>query len=155
RLVGQMVANALARGRAEEARRRTFEELARLKASVEQERDYLREEISADRHFSGIIGGSPAIRSTLAMVEAGAPTTTPVLLTGESGVGKELFARAIHARSARAGGPLVRVNCSSIPRELFETEFFGHVRGAFTGALRDRVGRFEMADRGTLFLDEV
>src|SRR5262249_8542674 len=84
-----------------------------------------------------------------------ASTSAAVLVRGESGVGKELVARAIHARSGRAAGPLVKVNCASIPKELFESEFFGHVRGAFTGAHRDRVGRFELANRGTLFLDEV
>jgi transcriptional regulator with GAF, ATPase, and Fis domain len=88
-------------------------------------------------------------------VEIVAPTDATVLVLGESGTGKELVARAIHQRSTRAAKPLVRVNCASIPRELFESEFFGHVRGAFTGAVRDRVGRFQLADGGTLFLDEV
>ena len=89
------------------------------------------------------------------MVDAVASTKATVLIHGESGVGKELIARAIHAKSTRSAGPLVKVNCASIPKELFESEFFGHVRGAFTGAQRDRVGRFELADRGTIFLDEV
>ena len=89
------------------------------------------------------------------LIESVAPTSATVLVRGESGVGKELVARAIHARSTRAGGPLVKVNCASIPKELFESEFFGHVRGAFTGAHRDRVGRFELANSGTLFLDEI
>ena len=84
-----------------------------------------------------------------------APTDATVLVTGESGTGKELIGRAIHEASARRDRPLIRVNCAAIPRELFESEFFGHVRGAFTGALRDRIGRFELADGGTLFLDEV
>jgi len=91
----------------------------------------------------------------LAQLEAVAQTSASVLIHGESGVGKELVAHALHSRSPRADGPLVKVNCASIPRELFETEFFGHVRGAFTGAHRDRVGRFELAHGGTLFLDEI
>ena len=91
----------------------------------------------------------------LKRVEAVAETPASVLVLGESGVGKELVARAIHARSPRADGPLVKVNCASIPKELFESEFFGHVKGAFTGAHRDRVGRFQLADGGTIFLDEV
>ena len=91
----------------------------------------------------------------LAQVEAVARTPANVLVLGESGVGKELVARAIHAQSSRADGPLVKVNCASIPKELFESEFFGHVKGAFSGAHRDRVGRFQLADGGTLFLDEI
>jgi transcriptional regulator with GAF, ATPase, and Fis domain len=91
----------------------------------------------------------------LKRVEAVAETPASVLLQGESGVGKELVAHAIHARSSRADGPLVKVNCASIPKELFESEFFGHVKGAFTGAHRDRVGRFQLADGGTIFLDEI
>jgi PAS domain S-box-containing protein len=102
-----------------------------------------------------LIGESPAMREVLETVEAVAPTNATVLIQGESGVGKELLARVLHNRSGRAEGPLVTVNCASIPRDLFESEFFGHVRGAFTGAHRDRVGRFELADGGTLFLDEV
>jgi formate hydrogenlyase transcriptional activator len=91
----------------------------------------------------------------LAQIEMVAPTNASVLVLGESGTGKELVARAIHDRSPRKATPLVRVNCASIPRELFESEFFGHVRGAFTGALKDRIGRFELAHTGTLFLDEI
>jgi transcriptional regulator with GAF, ATPase, and Fis domain len=155
RLLGHIVANALARKRAEEARARAYRELERMKSKIEQERDYLREQIQEDWGFREIIGRSESMRRTLGLVDAVAATPAAVLLRGESGVGKELFARAIHARSDRQSGPLVKVNCASIPRELFESEFFGHVRGAFTGALKDRTGRFELAAGGTLFLDEV
>ena len=91
----------------------------------------------------------------LARIEAVADTPANVLIIGETGTGKELVAHAIHSRSRRADAPLVKVNCASIPHELFESEFFGHVKGAFTGAYRDRVGRFQLADGGTIFLDEV
>ncbi len=131
------------------------EEVARLNAALRKERDYLRTEVRSVGAFGQIIGESPTLRRVLHQIDAVAPTDATVLLLGESGVGKELFARAIHDRSARADGPLVRVNCASVPRELFESEFFGHVRGAFTGATANREGRFELADGGTLFLDEI
>jgi transcriptional regulator with GAF, ATPase, and Fis domain len=152
-LVGEMVANALARKRADEQRQAAFEELARLKRTIEHERDYLREEIQVE-HGSGIVGSSPGMARVLELVLAVARTKATVLVHGESGVGKELVARAIHAESERAAGPLVKVNCASIPKELFESEFFGHMRGSFTGAHQNRLGRFELADGGTLFLDE-
>ena len=97
----------------------------------------------------------PPLARVLREVDTVAATDTNVLILGESGTGKELIARAIHQRSRRAANALVKVNCGSIPRELFESEFFGHVRGSFTGAIRDRIGRFQLADRGTLFLDEI
>jgi len=130
-------------------------EIERLKDALEQERDYLREEVQLAGRFGEIIGDSPALRMVMAQIEAVAQTNATVLVTGESGVGKELVARAIHGASQRADAPLVKVNCASIPRELFESEFFGHKKGAFTGAVRDRVGRFRLAHGGTLFLDEV
>lgn len=114
-----------------------------------------KQRIDIDRQFGGIVGNSPALMETLARVEAVAPTPATVLILGESGVGKELITRAIHRQSARARKPLIKVNCASVPKELFESEFFGHVKGSFTGAHRDRIGRFELADGGTLFLDEV
>jgi DNA-binding NtrC family response regulator len=105
--------------------------------------------------FSEIVGKSAALRQVLQEVELVAPSDATVLILGETGAGKELIARAIHQSSRRSDKPFVRVNCSSIPKELFESEFFGHAKGAFTGAIRDRPGRFEAAKGGTLFLDEV
>lgn len=143
------------RNRAESRLREAYDEIARLKEELENERDYLREEVSVAMNFGRIIGESPSLKAMLARIEAVANTPASVLIIGETGTGKELVAHAIHARSNRADGPLVKVNCASIPDELFESEFFGHVRGAFTGAHRDRVGRFQLADGGTIFLDEV
>ena len=143
------------RNRAERELRSTLAENARLREELQLERDYLREEVNVAMNFGRIVGTSQALRRMLKRVEAVAETPASVLLQGESGVGKELVARAIHNRSPRADGPLVKVNCASIPKELFESEFFGHVKGAFTGAHRDRIGRFQLADGGTLFLDEV
>mgnify|MGYP006285820725 FL=1 len=139
----------------EAQRREAFEEIKRLKEQLEQERDYLRDEVNVSFHYGEIIGESEALKRTLAQVEAVAPTPANVLILGESGVGKEMIARAIHAHSGRADKPLVKVNCASIPKDLFESEFFGHVKGSFTGAHRDRVGRLQLAHGGTLFLDEV
>ena len=143
------------RRRLEQERERAFREISMLKEQLEQERDYLREELRSDSRYRGIIGSSDALRRTLAQIEAVAQTPASVLIEGESGVGKEGVAQVIHDRSPRAQAPLVKVNCASIPSDLFESEFFGHVKGAFTGAHRDRVGRLELADGGTLFLDEV
>jgi transcriptional regulator with GAF, ATPase, and Fis domain len=135
--------------------RQALAENARLREELEHERDYLREEVSVALNFGRIVGTSQALRRMLKRIEAVAETPASVLVQGESGVGKELVAREIHGRSQRADRPLVKVNCASIPKELFESEFFGHVKGAFTGAHRDRIGRFQLADGGTLFLDEV
>lgn len=140
---------------ANEQLRAALAEVDSLRERLELENAYLQEEIRAEGSHRGIIGRSEAIQKVLRQVELVAPTDATVLVTGESGTGKELIARAIHEASERHERPLIRVNCAAIPRELFESEFFGHVRGAFTGALRDRIGRFELADRGTLFLDEV
>ncbi|MGI9204118.1 MAG: sigma 54-interacting transcriptional regulator [Woeseiaceae bacterium] len=143
------------RNRAERELRSALAENASLRDELERERDYLREEVNVAMNFGRIIGRSKSLKHMLAQVEAVAQTPASVLILGESGVGKELVARAIHARSTREDAPLVKVNCASIPKELFESEFFGHVKGAFTGAHRDRVGRFQLADGGTIFLDEV
>ncbi|MEC9375536.1 MAG: sigma 54-interacting transcriptional regulator [Pseudomonadota bacterium] len=144
-----------ARNRGEEKLRAAYGEIARLKEELELERDYLREEVQVSMNFSRIVGESPALGGMLARIEAVADTPASVLIIGETGTGKELVAHAIHSRSRRAEEPLVKVNCASISDELFESEFFGHVKGAFTGAHRDRVGRFQLADGGTIFLDEV
>jgi transcriptional regulator with GAF, ATPase, and Fis domain len=137
------------------ANARAFEEIDRLRRQLEQENDYLRAEVDAAGQFGDIVGRSPALQKVLRQVELVAQSDAAVLIQGETGTGKELVARAIHERSPRRGRPMIRVNCGSIPAELFESEFFGHAKGAFTGAVRDRVGRFELADGGTLFLDEV
>jgi len=136
------------------AQSRAFAEIDRLRERLELENTYLRESLRGDAP-GGVIGSSPALQRVLEQMAVVAPTTATVLIEGESGTGKELVARAIHDRSDRRHRPLIGVNCASIPRDLFESEFFGHVKGAFTGALRDRAGRFLAADGGTLFLDEV
>jgi formate hydrogenlyase transcriptional activator len=107
------------------------------------------------RRFEQVIGSSPALESVLEQVERVAPTGSTVLLQGETGTGKELIARAIHNISSRCGRPYIKLNCAAIPFDLLESEFFGHEKGAFTGAIAQKIGRFEMADKGTLFLDEV
>src|SRR5213593_712590 len=126
--------------------------IARQK-NLELENEFLQDEFRAS--FGSIIGHSPALQKVLAQIATVAPTEANVLILGESGTGKELVARAIHDLSARKDRALVRVNCASIPKDLFESEFFGHVRGAFTGAIKDRAGRFEAAQGGTIFLDEI
>ncbi|MEL7023838.1 MAG: sigma 54-interacting transcriptional regulator [Pseudomonadota bacterium] len=140
---------------AERALRAAFEENARLRQELEAERDYLRAEFNESLRFGEVVGASDPLRAMLARVEAVAATPASVLILGESGTGKELVARELHGRSPRSDEALVKVNCASIPEELFESEFFGHVKGAFTGAHRDRIGRFQLADGGTIFLDEV
>ena len=137
------------------ANARDLEEITRLKARLELENEYLRDEVRAAHGFGDIVGASEPLRKTLDQVALVGPADSTVLITGESGTGKELIARAIHERSRRRDRPMIRVNCGSIPRELFESEFFGHVKGSFTGAVRDRIGRFQLADGGTLFLDEI
>ncbi len=130
-----------------------LEEQLQIRQKLERENAYLREEET--RALGEIVGRSPQMRHLSEQVALVAPTNATVLILGESGTGKELVAREIHKASSRRDGPMVRVNCAAVPRDLFESEFFGHVKGAFTGALRDRVGRFELAHGGTLFLDEV
>jgi len=137
------------------ANARSFEEIQRLKAELERHNAWLKEEVIEAKAFGDLVGQSSQLRHIVRQIDLVAPTEATVLILGDTGTGKELVAHEIHSRSARKDKPLVRVNCASIPRDLFESEFFGHVRGAFTGAVRDRAGRFEMADGGTIFLDEV
>jgi transcriptional regulator with GAF, ATPase, and Fis domain len=132
-----------------------FTELERYKQRLQVENAYLQEEIRVERGFEEIVGHSTALRAVLRKVKQVAPVETTVLLTGETGTGKELIARAIHALSPRKDRPMIKVNCGAIPQGMVESELFGHERGAFTGALQRRIGRFELADKGTLFMDEV
>ena len=127
----------------------------KLRERLESENAYLQEEVRAASGNGTILGRSAGVHRVLEQIEMVAPTDATVLILGETGVGKELVARAIHERSLRRDRALVKINCTAIPRELFESEFFGHIKGAFSGALRDRIGRFQLADGGTLFLDEI
>jgi transcriptional regulator with GAF, ATPase, and Fis domain len=137
------------------ANARAFAELERLQQQLESHNAYLKEECEEALAFGNIVGRSRALHRVLEQVDDVAAVDSTVLILGESGTGKELLAKEIHERSRRAHKPFVRVNCSAVPREMFESEFFGHVRGAFTGAMRDRPGRFQIADGGTIFLDEI
>ncbi len=145
----------LERQEADEKLRAALAQVESLKNRLEAENLYLQEEIRTEHNFEEIVGSSPALLAALEQVEQVAGTDSTVLLIGETGTGKELFARAIHSRSRRRERPLVKVNCGAIPAGLVESELFGHVRGAFTGALDKRIGRFELANGGTIFLDEV
>ena len=142
--IGAAVANA-----------RAFEEIQRLKTQLEQQNAYLQEEVVEARAFGDLVGQGAALRQLVSQIDLVAPTDASVLILGETGTGKELVAHEIHRRSQRKDKPLVRVNCASVPKDLFESEFFGHVRGSFTGAIKDRAGRFETAHGGTIFLDEI
>ncbi len=134
---------------------RAFEEIEQLRAQLEMENTFLQEEVQEAKAIGEMIGQSAALKRLLRQVEMVARTDATVLILGESGTGKELIARGIHKSSRRSERPMIRVNCASIPRELYESEFFGHIKGSFTGAVKDRAGRFEAAHGGTLFLDEV
>ncbi|MGA8272142.1 MAG: sigma 54-interacting transcriptional regulator [Candidatus Sulfotelmatobacter sp.] len=132
-----------------------YKEISELKDKLAQEKLYLEEEIRSDMNFENIVGNSPTLKQVLELVETVAPNDSTVLLLGETGTGKELIARAIHDRSRRKDRTLVKMNCAAIPTGLLESELFGHEKGAFTGAIAQKVGRLELADQGTLFLDEV
>ena len=148
RMIADHAAAAIANARA-------WEQVEALRRRLESENEYLQQEVAESSSLGEMIGGSPALQTVARQIELVAPTDSTVLVLGESGAGKELVAREVHRRSKRAARPLIKVNCAAIPRELYESEFFGHARGAFTGAVRDRAGRFELANGGTLFLDEI
>ena len=132
-----------------------FSQISELKEKLAQEKVYLEEEIRSDMGFEQIVGNSPALKHVLQLVETVASSDSTVLLLGETGTGKELIARAIHDRSGRKNRTFVKLNCAAIPTGLLESELFGHEKGAFTGAITQKIGRLELADQGTLFLDEV
>jgi formate hydrogenlyase transcriptional activator len=132
-----------------------YREISALKARLQQENVYLQEEIRQDHNFKEIIGGTPALKKVFRQIETVASTDSTVLILGETGTGKELVARAIHSSSARRERTLVKLNCAAIPTGLLESELFGHEKGAFTGAISQRIGRFELAHKGALFLDEI
>lgn len=148
RMVADHIAYAIANAKA-------FETIKTLKSQKEQENALLREELKDARQFRGIIGTSAQIEEIRERIRLVGPTDASVLIEGASGTGKEMVAHEVHQQSPRRDYAMIKINCAAIPRELFESEFFGHVRGAFTGAVRDRVGYFQAADGGTLFLDEV
>src|ERR1700719_4714112 len=132
-----------------------FREVQELKEQLSKEKLYLEDEIRAEMNFAQIIGNSASLRKSLKRVETVAPTDSTVLIYGETGTGKELIARAIHDLSPRRSKPFVKLNCAAIPTGLLESELFGHEKGAFTGAIAQRIGRFEVANGGTIFLDEI
>jgi formate hydrogenlyase transcriptional activator len=146
--IGSQVAIAIENGLA-------YREIAELKDKLSKEKLYLEDEIRTQYNFEEIIGDSPALKRVLRQVETVAPTDSTVLIQGETGAGKELIARAIHNLSRRRERTFVKMNCAAIPTGLLESELFGHERGAFTGAIAQKIGRFELAHQGTLFLDEV
>jgi formate hydrogenlyase transcriptional activator len=154
-IIGEVFSHALYKKMAEEALRRSCEEVARLKEKLEVEADYLRAEVLATRSSDTLIGQSEPLKRVRSLVNQVAPTGSTVLICGETGTGKELIAQAIHQHSSRSGKLMVKVNCASLPSSLVESELFGREKGAYTGALTRQIGRFELANGSTIFLDEI
>jgi formate hydrogenlyase transcriptional activator len=134
---------------------RAYAEIAKFKDKLSKEKLYLEDEIRSEHNFGEMVGNSPAQRQVLKQVEIAAPSDATVLVLGETGTGKEMIARAVHRLSSRREGNFIKLNCAAIPTGLLESELFGHEKGAFTGAISQKVGRLELADKGTLFLDEI
>jgi transcriptional regulator with GAF, ATPase, and Fis domain len=155
RLLGEIIASALARRDVELALRNALAENEELRERLAAENLYLQAELVEAQDFGEIVGHNPSLRAALQKVRQVADTTAPVLLLGETGTGKELLARAIHAQSRRRGRAFIAINCAALPATLIESELFGHEKGAFTGAIQAKAGRFELADQGTLLLDEI
>jgi formate hydrogenlyase transcriptional activator len=154
-LIGEIFANTIARKRSDESLRSSLHEIGELRDRIQSANVFLHDEIKLVHGFSEMIGNSDSLKYVLFKIEQVAPTDTTVLLLGETGTGKDLAASAIHDYGARKDNPLIKVNCSSLPATLIESELFGHEKGAFTGALARKVGRFELANGGTIFLDEI
>ena len=153
--IGNVFADILKRKQAEEALEKAYAEINKLKELLEAENVYLKEEVRIESSYGDILGHSDAMKTVMTQVEQVAPTDSTVLIRGETGTGKELIARAIHHLSNRCDKPMVRINCAAIPPTLIESELFGHEKGAFTGAVSRQIGRFEIADGSTIFLDEI
>ena len=154
-MLGELFVNAVERSRGELALRERLDEIERLKLQLEKENIYLREEIKTVQGFEKIVGTSDTLQYVLFRIKQVAPTDATVLILGETGTGKGMVAHAIHELSARKDRPMITVNCASLPANLVESELFGREKGAFTGAHAKQVGRFEVADGGTIFLDEI
>ncbi|MCK5375679.1 MAG: sigma-54-dependent Fis family transcriptional regulator, partial [Acidobacteria bacterium] len=154
-LLAHVFGSALRRRDAERQLRSALVEVETLKRKLIAESRYLEQEIATEGRFEEIVGSSGPIRNVLYQVEQVAPTKATILILGETGTGKELVARILHRKSDRADRPMVKVNCAALPATLIESELFGHERGAFTGAVKAKIGRFELADGGTIFLDEI
>ncbi|NJK84347.1 MAG: sigma-54-dependent Fis family transcriptional regulator [Saprospiraceae bacterium] len=155
RLIEDLTARTQELHASNDSLQKALEEVELLKKQLEQENTYLREKVSINHNFNEIITNNAQMKGIFKKIQQSAQTNSSVLITGETGTGKELIARAIHNLSSRKNAPFIKINCASLPSELIESELFGHNKGAFTGALSDKAGKFEIAHKGTIFLDEI